>query len=157
MEELNYLTMKTTLAIGLFFSCALAGAQDEELPEKVVQSFREKYPASRQEGWWLENNLFHIDFSSNGHYYTALFDGAGEWKETAQIISEMDLPQSLKNYIRANFPSGTISYCEEMESNDLKKFLRVNLFNQGNVLLIICSDRDGKNITLQKPEPTVEL
>lgn len=126
------------------------------LPEKVVQSFREKYPASRQEGWWLENNLFHIDFSSKGHYYTALFDGEGEWKETAEIISEMDIPQVLQDYIRANFPSGNISYCEEVENNELKNFIRVNLFDQGNVLVIICCDRGGKNITVQKPEPQAE-
>ena len=79
--------------------------------------------------------------------YSAVFKTDGTWLETAEMISDMDLPASLRDYIRKNYPQGSISYSEKVQSNDKTQFLRVNLdFKESSY--IIRSNLDGTNIRM---------
>jgi hypothetical protein len=145
--------MKRNIIIGLLFICAMAYTQNGTLPQAVESALKEKYPVTKFEGWWAEDDTYYIEFNYKGHSYTSAFGQDGTWKETAETISEMDIPQSLKEYIRDAFPSGKISYCEEVETGDMKKYLRVNLFDSSNILRVIWCDPDGLNIRIQESDP----
>ena len=82
--------------------------------------------------------------------FTSVFDQDGVWKETAEIISDMYLPSSIQTYIKKNYPSGTIGYCEDVETSAPVHFLRVNLID-GNRSVVLKSDKEGNNISLENP------
>lgn len=142
------------LLIAVQILVSIAGyAQPAELPREVDSAFKTKYTGSRMAGWWEENELYYIDFMLQGGSYIAVFDPQGSWKETAETISELEIPAEIRSYIRSNFPSGTISFCELVEAPGMPKYLRVNVIDAGNVVRIIRSDRDGTNIVLQETNP----
>jgi hypothetical protein len=140
--------MKKLWNMALMLICISGYTQDGELPREVQTAFQAKYGDVRIGDWWLENQLYYIDFNFQGGSYIAVFEMQGTWKETAEIISEMYLPEALKAYIRKNLPTATICYCEEVETPGMKKFLRINLIDAGHVDRVIKSDQDGKNIEI---------
>jgi len=141
--------MKKIFFLFLVLFCMTGYSQEKDLPQKVASAIQEKYAGARIEAWWFENEFYYIDFAIAGRSYTAAFDQDGVWKETAEIISEMDLPQSLNDFLKSSYPSGRISYCEEVEDRDLQKFIRVSMLDAENNFHTIHSDRDGKNIVIQ--------
>jgi hypothetical protein len=145
--------MKRLLVAIQVLVCIAGYAQPAELPREVDSAFKTKYTGSRMAGWWEENELYYIDFILQGGSFIAVFDPQGSWKETAETISELEIPAEIRSYIRSNFPSGTISFCELVEAPGIPKYLRVNVIDAGNVLRIIRSDRDGKNISVQETKP----
>lgn len=140
--------MKHLWTLALVVQCITGFSQEGELPRAVESAFQAKYNDTRIGDWWMENQLYFIDFNLRGDSYTAVFDAQGIWKETAEIISELDIPEALKRYIRTNFPTGRICYCEQVETIETQKYLRINLIDTGNVERVIRSDQDGNNIML---------
>jgi len=147
------MVMKRLLLIVLILECISGYSQPKELPGDIDSAFKTKYTDSRIAGWWVENEMYYIDFTRQGGSFIAVFDQQGTWKETAETISEMDIPADLRSYIRTNYPSGTISYCEEVEAPGMQKCLRVNIIDAGNIERVIRSDRDGTNIVVQETDP----
>lgn len=138
--------MKKLWIIALMLVCISGYAQPGDLPREINSAFQVKYTGARIADWWLENDLYHIDFAFQGGSYFAVFDPQGAWIETAETISEMAIPADLREYIRSNFPSASICYCEKVDTPDLKQFLRVGLIDKGNIDRLVRSDLDGKNI-----------
>lgn len=147
-------TMKKIWTILMIMACLKGYAQEGDLPGAVKSAFENKYQDVRIESWWVENQLFYMDFNFQGGSYTTVFDEQGSWKETAETISEFMIPGELREYIRSNFPSGSICFCEKVETPDKQQYLRVTLIDQGNVDRILRSDMEGKNIVLQNPDTT---
>jgi len=145
--------MKKLWIIALILVCISGYAQPENLPLEVRSAFQAKYTDARIGDWWEENQLYHIDFIFQGGSYFAVFDLQGAWIETAETISEMEIPGDLRGYIRSNFPSGNICYCERVENAKMQIFLRVSLIDAGNVERVIRSDLEGRNIVLQETIP----
>jgi len=129
--------------------CITGYTQEGDLPLEVKSAFDTKYQAVKIEDWRVENEQYYIDFTSKGGSYTALFDRQGAWLESAETISELDIPATMMLTIRTNFPSGNICICEKVETSEKQQYLRVTLIDAGNVDRVIRADLDGKNIKLQ--------
>ena len=78
--------MKHLWILALVMQCITGFPQEGELPRAVESAFQLKYTDTPIGDWWLENQLYYIDFKLRGASYTAVFDGQGTWKETAQIF-----------------------------------------------------------------------
>lgn len=143
--------MKKIIVLALLFSCMFAYPQEEKLPQSVETAFKNKYPTSKLESWKVDNNLYYLDYSIKTNSYTSVFDKKGVWIETSEIISEFDIPTQLQDYVTDNYPDGRISYCEKVEIVSSSDIIRVNLFNNGK-LIVIQSDKNGANIKIIKEE-----
>lgn len=143
--------MKTliTMAIALVFAFSMA--QEPVLPDVVKTKFEIKYPESKLDDWWFENHLYHISYTYHPYSYTAVFDTLGLWQETSELISDFDIPAGMKNYLKEKYPSGTISYCEKVQTKDDLKFIRVNFYDKNQILIFHC-DNTGRNITKHDPQ-----
>jgi len=128
-------------------------AQPENLPVEVGSAFLAKYNKAKTIDWWVENQQYYIDFVLGGGSYFAVFDQQGGWIETAETISEMEIPAELRGYIRSHFSSGSICICEKVENAQMQKFLRVSLIDADNVEHVLRSDLDGNNIVLLETLP----
>ena len=142
--------MKTVIFFALLGISLTARCQDNKVPEKVDSAFKTKYPETKVDDWSLENSYYSFEFYKRGSMFTAVFNKDGVWIETAEVISDMSLPASLQAYIKKNYPSGSISYCEDVETHDSTHFLRVNLVSNLKAV-VIRSDRDGNNISVVNP------
>ncbi|MBN1182416.1 MAG: PepSY-like domain-containing protein [Bacteroidales bacterium] len=143
--------MKKLIIIAFIFSCASVYSQDEVLPQNVESAFKNKYPTSRLDGWRFEKELYYIDFITKSISYTSVFNEQGEWLETSEAISDFDIPQALKDYIKHNYPQGIISYSEKVVTLDSPGFIRTNIVNDMKFIVIQC-DNNGSNIKVTKVE-----
>jgi hypothetical protein len=140
--------MRIQASVILLSICLSVASQADSLPENVKSVFNSKYPGLSIDDWSFSDNLYSIDFYKGGTMYTAVFKADGIWIETSEIISDMDLPAPLQDYVKKNYPNGSISYSEKVEGSDKTHFLRVTIFfNESSY--IIRSDLDGKNIKVQ--------
>ena len=140
--------MKKLWTIALLMICITGYTQEGELPREVEYAFQTKYNDARLGDYWVENQMYYFDFTFQGGSYIAVFDRQGTWKETAETISELDIPEALKRYIRVNFPSGNICFCEQVEIPEMQIYLRVTIIDAGNVDRVIRSDLEGTKITI---------
>lgn len=140
--------MKKLWTLVLVLACFTGYAQEGDPPLEVKSAFDIKYQEARLDNWWMENELYYFDYYKNGGSYTAVFDQQGEWLETAETISELEVPGDVNEYIRSNFPTGKICICEKVESVENQKFLRVTLIEKGNVSRVVRADLDGTNIAM---------
>ena len=139
--------MRTVISVVLMLYCISGFTQDNSLPPEVNGAFQKKYAGSRIDDWWLEDSTnYYIGFTLTGHSYTALYDQKGTWKETAEMISDMDMPPCVADYIKKSFPTGRVNYCEVVESPGQAKYLRVNLMDSDYQTRVIRCNLDGKNI-----------
>ncbi len=142
--------MRTVLLFILLSLSVIAQNQVKQLPENITAAFMARNPDFKIDDWSFDNGLYSLEFYKRGSMFTSVFDQDGVWKETAEIISDMNLPSSIQVYIKKNYPSGTIGYCEEVETSAPVHFLRVNLID-GNRSVVLKSDKDGNDISLENP------
>ena len=143
--------MKKILILAFIFSCAYAFTQDEILPQTIESAFKNKYPTSKLDGWRYEEELYYIDFIAKSISYTSVFNEEGEWLETSESISDFDIPATLKDYIKHNYPQGNISYSEKVVTKDNQNIIRANIYNDMEFIVIQC-DNNGTNIKVTKVE-----
>ncbi len=142
--------MKKLWTIVLILVSITGYTQKRELPLEVKSAFETKYKEARLGSWWELSELYYFDYSSKGGNYTAVFNQQGKWLETAETISEMEVPAELSSYIRSNFPSGSICICEKVETAENQKFLRISILDEGNIDRVIKADLNGNNIEIQE-------
>lgn len=138
--------MKKLIAFTLFFSCLFLFAQEKKLPAQIASALEIMYPEAELENWTVVGNLYYLDFYLISKSYTSIFNSRGIWIETSEIISELDIPSELENFIGENFEEGIISYCEKVKSPDLE-LIRVSLYNNDEFILLQC-EVDGSNIKI---------
>ena len=144
--------MKKILLISLVLLCTVLIAQEEKLPDAVEENFNENYPTSKLDDWRYENGMYVIDFSVKSDAYTAIYDEDGIWIETAEIISDFDIPEQLQDYLADKYPDGKITDNELVENSDQVNFYRVNIYND-NMLIEVTCNIDGTDIKEFVDEP----
>ncbi len=140
-------TLTLLLVLNVFLT---AFPQDEKLPGNIETAFMSRYPKVTSYDWNFKDELYNIEFYKNGSMFTCVMGKDGNWMETAEVVSDDEAPALLKSYIQKNYPSGSLSYTEKVESANMN-FFRVSLDNNGESY-IVKSDMDGKNIVVTKEE-----
>lgn len=143
--------MKNKFIYALLGICFMSYAQEDLLPTKVEEAFQLKYPGISLDYWVKKNDLYFIEHDQRKSTFTAVFDRNGTWIETAEIISDFDIPQALSEFIEGQFPFGEVSYCEKVENTQTPEFYRVNLFDDGEYI-IITADKEGKSAKITREE-----
>ena len=138
--------MKVFVAIALLMLSISGYTQQANLPPEIEAAFKAKYKEVHLADFWIDKQMYYLDFTLKGGSFIAVFDQQGVWKETAETIPELDIPEALNKHIRANHPSARICFCEKVEAPEIQKYLRVTLMDTGNVALVIESDLEGKRI-----------
>lgn len=112
------------------FVHALAYTQEDELPAKVNNAFKLKYPKAKSVYWYFEDSIYKIEFEISSDTYTAIFSESGQWVETAKVISDFDVPATVIAAINKKFPGSEISYAEYVENGKGEKYYRINSYTE---------------------------
>jgi hypothetical protein len=86
----------------LFISCGAQTVQQERNAHRAIKTFlAEKYPAAKSKMILEEYRSYRLEFKMDGHRYTSLFSGTGDWIQTAKKIKTTDIEDSVKQSFRS--------------------------------------------------------
>ncbi len=135
-----------------------------EVPSDVVQTLEEQYSYAKVTGWMKDGNTYIAsikDGSTNGKVYLS---SDGEWIRTLFAVPTSELPSTITDYVKANYPDYVISVSalEEQEDVSTHYYLEVKEDAVGAKpsQLIFASTGMNKLLTRNDPEgfqdPTVK-
>lgn len=137
--------MKKIFLMALISLSITVFAQEDNLPAKVEKAFSTQYPNAFIDNWISDERTYYLEFYVKGNMYTAVYTEDGVWKETSEIISDTDIPEKLKLFIKKNYSDLNIDYSEKVQQENSAFFIRVNLSNEDK-FAIVQSDLTGNQI-----------
>jgi len=90
-----------------------------EVPSDVVQTLEEQYSYAKVTGWMKDGNTYIAsikDGSTNGKVYLS---SDGEWIRTLFAVPTGELPSTITDYVKANYPDYVISVSALEEQEDV--------------------------------------
>lgn len=126
-----------------------------DVPSDVVQTLDEQYSYVKVTGWMKEGNMYVAsikDGSTNGKVYLT---AAGEWVRTLFTVPVNELPSSITDYVKANYPEFliTVSCLEEQEDVPTHYYLEVKPDGVGMKSSVLTFSSTGNNQLLSRTDP----
>lgn len=84
------------LLIGLLSVTGKSNAQIRKIPAKVTNSMHAWYPDAKNIVWRDKITCYQANFYLNGDRYEAKFSRKGRWKRTEVLLSENNLPVTVR-------------------------------------------------------------
>ena len=125
---------KQILCIALFtiafFTCQ--NSSNAQAPDAVKTTFQSMYPGEDDPDWHTDSNgNFESNFKIDGIKYRADFSPNGNWIETETSIDVKDLPQAIRDVIKAKYASEEITEVEKVEHHSKGLFYDVEFKQKG--------------------------
>ncbi|MBQ2513632.1 MAG: PepSY-like domain-containing protein [Bacteroidales bacterium] len=126
-----------------------------EVPSDVVETLDEQYSYVKVTGWVKEGQTYVAsikDGSTSGKVYIS---GAGEWIRTLFNVPVNELPSSITDYVKENFPDYLISVSalEEKEDVSTHYYLEVREDAVGSKPSVLTFSSSGTNQLLSRDDP----
>lgn len=126
-----------------------------DVPSDVVQTLEEQYSYVKVTGWMKEGQTYIAsikDGVTNGKVYLS---SAGEWIRTLFTVPTNELPSSITDYVKANFPDYLISVSalEEKEDESTHYYLEVKEDAVGAKPSVLTFASTGQNKLLTREDP----
>lgn len=147
--------MKQLLFILMFSMTGALVCGQEELPQAVDQAFKARYSTAKDVSWYKEYACFVFEFEISPELYSAAFDKDGNWIESTMIINDLDVPSTVTNTVKKQYPKMTVSYTETVETAKSEKFFRVHGCSDGAEHIINIT-REGKILSSRDKEFTTK-
>ena len=125
-----------------------------EVPSDVVETLDEQYSYVKVTGWVKEGQTYVAsikDGSTSGKVYIS---GAGEWIRTLFNVPVNELPSSITDYVKENFPDYLISVSalEEKEDVSTHYYLEVREDAVGSKPSVLTFSSSGTNQLLSRDD-----
>jgi hypothetical protein len=126
-----------------------------DVPADVTQTLDEQYSYVKVTGWMKEGNTYVAsikDGATNGKVYIS---AAGEWIRTLFTVPVNELPSSITDYVKANYPEFIISVSalEEQEDVSTHYYLEVKPDGVGMKSSVLTFSSTGQNQLLSRKDP----
>ena len=126
-----------------------------DVPSDVVQTLEEQYSYVKVTGWMKEGQTYIAsikDGATNGKVYLST---AGEWIRTLFTVPTNELPSSITDYVKANYPDYLISMSalEEKEDESTHYYLEVKEDVVGAKPSLLTFSTTGQNKLISRKDP----
>lgn len=126
-----------------------------EVPSNVVETLEEQYSYVKVTGWAKEGQTYVAsikDGSTSGKVYLS---GAGEWIRTLFTVPVNELPSTITEYVKENYPEYLISVSalEEKEDVSTHYYLEVREDAVGSKPSVLTFSSTGTNQLLSRNDP----
>lgn len=126
-----------------------------EVPSDVVETLEEQYSYVKVTGWAKEGQTYVAsikDGSTSGKVYLS---GAGEWIRTLFTVPINELPSTITEYVKENYPEYLISVSalEEKEDVSTHYYLEVREDAVGSKPSVLTFSSTGTNQLLTRNDP----
>ena len=115
--------MKRILVLGCMVLGAVAfnssTAQLRKVPAAVTETFKEKYPDTKNVEWKDKLSVFQASYDVDDVRYTSKFNSKGEWLQTEKEIDEATLPAEVKEgFGKSKFTDWELKTVTRIENKD---------------------------------------
>lgn len=126
-----------------------------EVPSDVVQTLEEQYSYVKVTGWMKEGNTYVASIKDGSTAGKVYLSGAGEWIRTLFNVPVNELPSSITDYVKENYPDYLISVSalEEKEEESTHYYLEVREDAVGSKPSVLTFSSTGVNKLLSRTDP----
>ncbi|MEP6676212.1 MAG: PepSY-like domain-containing protein [Ferruginibacter sp.] len=78
------------------------------------KSFEQKYADATKTSWEKEGKDYEVNFTQGSNKMSAVFDKAGAWKETEEVVAATDLPAAVTTYVQTHYKGTPIKRAEKI-------------------------------------------
>lgn len=110
--------LKITIMLFAIIFCSFGEVKsNENVPQKVLSSFEQKFPNAKKVVWEMEDEtVWEAEFKMNGKAYSANFSKEGEWKETEHEIKKSEIPSEVLAQLSQKYAAFKIIKAEKTET-----------------------------------------
>lgn len=110
--------MKKSILTFIILASFTANSFAVTVPVVVQQAFQKKFPTATNIKWGKENATeYEANFKINGTNVSANFSDKGIWLETETEIPIAQLPETVADVIRKQFPQSTVTGTDKIENS----------------------------------------
>ena len=124
-------------------------ASDSKVDSRVLKSFQSSFKNATEVDWTVTNNFYKANFSLNGQYVAAYFDGSGNMMAITRNISSTQLPISLQTNLKNNYEGFWISDLFEVANEEGTTYY-VTVENANHKLILRSSNADSATYQKQR-------
>lgn len=129
--------------------------KSSEVPSDVVQTLDEQYSYVKVTGWVKEGNTYIANIKDGATAGKVYITSSGEWIRTLFMVPVGELPSSITDYVKANYPDFniTLSCLEEKEDESTHYYLEVKEDVVGAKPSQLTFSTTGQNKLLSRQDP----
>jgi hypothetical protein len=138
MNNKKNLIMKLSVIIltaVLSFATITSKAADGKISAVVLNSFNTSFANASEIKWTVTADYYKADFSYNGIYISAFYDGTGEMMAMTRNLSPVQLPMSLQSSVKKHAAGYWISDLFEI-NNESGTTYYITLENADSVVIM---------------------
>ena len=126
-----------------------------EVPAEVVQTLEEQYSYVKVTGWQKDGANYIANIKDGATAGKVYLSAAGEWIRTLFTVPTNELPSSITDYVKANYPDFVISVSclEEKEDENTHYYLEVKPDGVGMKSSVLTFASTGQNKLLSRTDP----
>ena len=126
-----------------------------DVPADVVQTLEEQYSYVKVTGWQKDGDNYIANIKDGATNGKVFLSAAGEWIRTLFTVPASELPSSITDYVKENFPDYLISVSalEEMEDVNTHYYLEVREDAVGSKPSVLTFASTGQNKLLSREDP----
>ena len=145
------------IQIVTFFSSPISAQKlkPADVPADVTQTLEFQYPYVKVTGWLKEGSNYVATVKDEGTNGKVYISNSGEWLYTHFNIPQNELPSSVMEYVRQNYPDFVVSesYLEEKENEKTNYYLAVKPDGVGAKPSILLFSSTGRNELVSRTDP----
>ena len=142
--------MKKSVAIALYTLISIATIAQEKteispskVPVEVKSSFQKDFPTAELLNWEKEEGLYEATFNVNRVEMSATYSKSGYRKEIEKGIEERQLPVSVFEYIKINYPGYKLKNASQLTTDKAVITYEAEIFKDNKTKGLIF-DSSGK-------------
>ena len=126
-----------------------------EVPANVVQTLDEQYSYVKVTGWMKEGDTYIANIKDGATSGKVFIANDGEWIRTLFMVPVNELPSTITEYVKENFPEWIISVSalEEQEDVSTHYYLEVREDAVGSKPSVLTFAGNGQNKLLTREDP----
>lgn len=139
MQKMTILIL--SIAIISMTACNKKSISKSKVPDKVMVSFKEKFPDIKNEKWeMIDSNIYEASFKLNDKEMYVDYRESGEWLETEYKIEKSELPQSVSLVVENEFVTYTAEEYRKVDSEQHGECYHVKLKKDSETMWILLSE-----------------
>ncbi len=129
--------------------------KSSDVPDDVIQTLEFQYPYAKVLSWQKDGNDYVANIKDEGTAGTVTISAAGEWLHTRFQLPQKELPSTITEYVKKNYPDFIISVSalEEKENEKTHYYLEVKLDGVGSKASTLTFSSTGNNALLSRNDP----
>ena len=129
--------------------------KSSEVPSDVVQTLDEQYSYVKVTGWMKEGNTYIANIKDGSTTGKVYLTSSGEWIRTLFMVPVGELPSSITDYVKENYPDFIIvlSCLEEKEDESTHYYLEVKEDVVGAKPSLLTFSTTGQNKLISRKDP----